>query len=161
MNGTRGRARAMQSGPRPCAAPAAARIIITETGWPRLVPDVRRVAARVAALGGAGLVVLASDREVKRLNARHRGRNTPTNVLTFPSALPGGGGEIVLALGVVRREAAARGVRPAHHMAHLVLHGALHLAGHDHHGAGEARRMEMAEARLLRRLRVPNPWRRG
>jgi probable rRNA maturation factor len=68
---------------------------------------------------------------------------------------------MLLALGVVRREAAETGRRPAHHLAHLVVHGALHLAGHDHHRAGEARRMELAEARILHRLRVPNPWKRA
>jgi probable rRNA maturation factor len=62
---------------------------------------------------------------------------------------------------VVGREAVAAGRRTAHHLAHLVVHGALHLRGHDHHGAGEARRMEMAEARILHRLRVPNPWKRA
>jgi probable rRNA maturation factor len=98
-------------------------------------------------------VVLSSDSHVKRLNARHRGRNKPTNVLTFES------GDVVLALGTIRREAQAAGKRPAHHLAHLVVHGALHLQGHDHHGAGEARRMEMRETWLLRRLGVPNPWR--
>jgi len=70
-------------------------------------------------------------------------------------------GEIILALGTIRREAASAGRSPAHHLAHLVVHGALHLAGHDHHHAGEARRMEMAETRILHRLRVPNPWRRA
>jgi len=102
-------------------------------------------------------VVLASDTEVKRLNARHRGRNKPTNVLTFDNG--GDGGDIVLALGVVRREAQEARRRLAHHLAHLVVHGALHLDGHDHHGAGETRRMEMAETRLLHRIGVPNPWR--
>ena len=69
--------------------------------------------------------------------------------------------EIVLALGVIRREAASAGRRPGHHLAHLVVHGGLHLAGHDHHHAGEERRMEMAEARILRRIGVPNPWKRA
>jgi probable rRNA maturation factor len=122
------------------------------------------MAARAAAARSRALpaqVVLAGDRTVKRLNARHRGRNKPTNVLTYEPVLPGMPGEMVLALGVVRREAAAAGRRPLHHLAHLVVHGALHLAGHDHLAAGEARRMEMAEARILRRLRVPNPWKRG
>jgi probable rRNA maturation factor len=68
---------------------------------------------------------------------------------------------MILALGVVRREAAAESRRPAHHLAHLVVHGALHLAGYDHLAAGEARRMEQAEARILHRLRVPNPWKRA
>lgn len=121
-----------------------------------MVPQVERLAARAAhAAGGAGTVVLTSDAAVKRLNARHRGRNKPTNVLTFDS------GDVVLAAGVVRREAAAAGRRPRHVLAHLVVHGALHLQGHDHGGAGEARRMELAETRILHRLRVPNPWRRA
>jgi probable rRNA maturation factor len=103
---------------------------------------------------------LTSDRAVKRLNARHRARNKPTNVLTFDSPVPGcNWGDIVLARGVVLREAQAAGRPVAHHLAHLVVHGALHLRGHRHDAAGEARRMEMAEARLLHRLGVPNPWR--
>jgi probable rRNA maturation factor len=104
--------------------------------------------------------VLADDRTVKRLNARHRGRNKPTNVLTYEPSRPGLPGDVILALGAVRREAVAAGRPAAHHLAHLVVHGALHLRGHDHHGAGEARRMEMEEARILHRLRVPNPWKR-
>lgn len=133
-------------------------VIVAEPAWRRLVPQAARIAARAAAAAGAtGTVVLAGDRMVRRLNARHRGRNKPTNVLTYLSPAP----EVILALGVVRREAAARSRRPAHHLAHLVVHGALHLRGHDHLDAGEARRMEMAEARILHRLRVPNPWRRA
>ncbi len=144
--------------------PAAAGIpiIVEEPAWRRLVPGAEgtaRAAAREA--GARGQVVLADDRTVKRLNARHRGRNKPTNVLTYEPPAPGMPGEMILALGVVRREARAAGRRPRHHLAHLVVHGALHLAGHDHISAGDARRMEMAEARILRRLRVPNPWKRG
>ena len=121
-----------------------------------MVPQVERLAARAAAAaGGIGTVVLSSDIEVKRLNARHRGRNKPTNVLTFDS------GDVILAAGVVRREAQAAGRRAGHVLAHLVVHGALHLRGHDHGGAGEARRMELQEARILHGLRVPNPWRRA
>jgi probable rRNA maturation factor len=116
------------------------------------------VARRAAQAAGAnGAIILADDRLVQRLNARHRGRNKPTNVLTYERPAP----EIILALGVVRREAAGQGRRPAHHLAHLVVHGALHLQGLDHHQAGEARRMEMAEARILRRIGVPNPWKRA
>lgn len=135
-------------------APGEVAIIVEEPAWRRLVGAPERLVRRAARLAGGPItVVLASDRAVKRLNARHRGRNRPTNVLTFES------GDIVLALGTVRREARQAGKRPAHHLAHLVVHGALHLQGHDHHGAGEARRMEMREAWLLHRLGVPNPWR--
>ncbi len=131
-------------------------IVIADPAWRRMIPNVEALAARAAgAAGGVGVVVLTSDGAVKRLNARHRGRNKPTNVLTFDS------GDVVLAAGVVRREAHAAGRRIAHVLSHLVVHGALHLRGLDHGGAGEARRMELREARILHRLRVPNPWRRA
>jgi probable rRNA maturation factor len=133
-------------------------VIVAEPAWRRLVPRAAAVVARAArAAGATGTFVLAADRAVQRLNARHRGRNRPTNVLTYEAPAP----EVVLALGVVRREAAAASRRPAHHLAHLVVHGALHLAGYDHLAAGEARRMELAEARILHSLGVPNPWRRA
>ncbi len=136
-------------------------VIVADRRWHALVRGSGRVVARAARLGGgAGSVLLTTDRAVRRLNARHRGEDHATNVLTFEAG-PGTGGDIVLALGVVRREAGAAGRRPAHHLAHLVLHGALHLRGHDHHGAGEARRMELREAWLLHRMGVPNPWRVG
>jgi probable rRNA maturation factor len=136
-------------------------VLVEAPGWYRMIRQVHRVAARAAtAAGGASTVVLSSDRAVKRLNARHRRRNKPTNVLTFEPMRGFAGGDIVLALETVRREAAGFGRLPVHHFVHLVVHGALHLRGHDHHHAGEARRMEMAEARILHRLGVPNPWKR-
>ena len=136
-------------------------VIVTAPGWRRLLRRPEALVARaVRVAGGVGSVVLASDAAVKRLNARYRGRNTPTNVLTFEPSAAGLKGEIVLALGTVRREALAAGKRPAAHLAHLVVHGALHLQGYDHEAAGEARRMERQEARVLHRLGLPNPWRR-
>lgn len=145
---------------RPPAA-AGISILVADPAWRRSVPNAEAMAARAGrAAGVTGTVLLASDATVKRLNARHRGRNKPTNVLTFEPAAPGLPGEIVLALGTVRREAADAGHRPAHHLAHLVVHGGLHLQGHDHLHAGQARRMEMAETRILHRLGVANPWKR-
>ena len=129
-------------------------VIIEDPAWRRMVPRAEVLVRRAAqAAGGAGSVLLASDAAVRALNRRHRGRDKPTNVLTFES------GDIALASGVVRREAQAAGRTVGQHLAHLVVHGALHLRGLDHGRAGEARRMEMAEARLLHRLGVPNPWR--
>ena len=154
---------AAERAPADAAAPCV-EVFVVDARWRRLVPRVERL-ARLAAIagGGAGTVVLDNDLRVRRLNERHRGRNKPTNVLTFEAmagrfGTAGAGGDIVLALETVRREALAAGRRPRHHLAHLVVHGALHLRGHDHHGVGEARRMEMREARILHRLGVPNPW---
>ena len=136
-------------------ADAGVTVIVQDPAWRRMIRDPERVVRRAAAIAGCeATFVLADDTTVQRLNARHRGRNKPTNVLTFES------GEIALASGVVAREAAREGKRPADHLAHLVVHGALPLQGHDHERAGEASRMEMAEARLLARIGVPNPWRR-
>ncbi len=152
----------MEPSPRLGPASAGPPVIVLDARWRRFVPGAEAVASRAAkAAGGVGAVVLASDREVKRLNARHRGRNKPTNVLTYEAMGHQQAGEMILALGVVRREAAAAGRSPLHHLAHLVVHGALHFRGHDHVQAGEARRMEMEEARILHRLRVPNPWKRS
>jgi probable rRNA maturation factor len=133
-------------------------VIVADTAWRRAVCHVEALCSRAAiAAGGASCIVLTSDHEVKRLNARHRGRNKPTNVLTFENHH--GGGDIVLARGTVLREARAAGRPVAHHLAHLVVHGALHLQGLMHDAPGDARRMEMAEAQILHRLMIPNPWR--
>jgi probable rRNA maturation factor len=135
-------------------------VTVAAPGWRRAVKNPEQVAVRVLrSLGSAAEVVLADDRAVRRLNARYCGRDKPTNVLTFSPAAPGLPGSIVVALGTVRREAVAAGKRPAQHLAHLVAHGCLHLAGCDHQAAGAARAMEMAETRALARLGVPNPWR--
>ncbi len=134
-------------------------VLVPERRWRGLVPHAERVVRRAAGVAaGNGVVVLESDRAVRLLNARHRGRNKPTNVLSFepPPGVPGG--DIVIAYGVVRREAIEQGRTASDHLAHLVVHAMLHLDGFEHGSAGEARRMEMQEARLLSRIGVPNPW---
>ena len=130
-------------------------LIVAEPAWLRFVPRVEAVVRRAArAAGMRGTIVLAGNGAVRKLNAQHRGRNKPTNVLTYEYPAP----EAILALGVVRAEAMAQGRRTADHLAHLVVHAALHLQGEDHVHPGQARRMEMAESRILRGIGVPNPW---
>lgn len=133
-------------------------VVVADPAWHRLIPNAGAIVRRAArAAGMAGTVVLSSDQVVRSLNLRHRGKNKATNVLTYEHPAP----EIILAYGVVRAEAVAQGRRPVHHLAHLVVHGALHLGGEDHDRAGDARRMEMAESRILHRIGVPNPWKRA
>ncbi len=141
-------------------------VVLEDPAWRSAVPRVEEVVRRAAAAafaeaetGGAVTVLLTGDLQVKRLNGDHRGKVKPTNVLSFPPLHPGLPGDVAVALGVVRREARAAGRSVMAHLSHLVAHGVLHLLGHDHLRAGEARRMERAEARIMRRLALPNPWR--
>jgi probable rRNA maturation factor len=109
-------------------------------------------------------VALSDDATVRELNARYRGKDKPTNVLSFP-ALQGFGhatpqplGDIVLAQETVEREAAEQGIATAHHLQHLVVHGLLHLLGFDHETDDEAREMEGIEIDVLGTLGIPNPY---
>ena len=105
--------------------------------------------------------------ESRRLNARYRGKNKPTNVLSFPAApLPPAAsaaahplGDLVICAQVVRAEALAQGKPLRAHWAHLVVHGALHLIGYDHEREPDARRMERREITVLRALGFVNPYR--
>ncbi|MFT9215083.1 MAG: rRNA maturation RNase YbeY [Acetobacter malorum] len=146
-----------------CAFEETPEILIEDRRWHCHVPRpehlIRRALAACEGYGRQpGSVVLSTDRVVRVLNGQHRGKHRPTNVLTFdpPPGIPGG--DIILALETVLREARQSGKSVSHHLAHLIVHGSLHLAGYDHHQAGEAREMEMLEARLLSRLHIPNPW---
>jgi probable rRNA maturation factor len=111
-------------------------------------------------------VVLADDPFVRRLNRDHRGKDQPTNVLSFPledAATVKGRrlllGDVVLAYRTIRREAKTEGKRVASHAAHMLVHGTLHLLGFDHERAKAARVMERHEVRILRRLGVADPYR--
>ena len=102
---------------------------------------------------------------MRDLNARFRDRDRPTNVLSFPAAamsLPGEApplGDIVLAFGVCAAEAAAQGKTLADHLAHLTVHGVLHLLGRDHEDEAEAEAMEAEERSILATLGVADPYR--
>jgi len=104
-------------------------------------------------------VRFVGGREGRALNARHRGRDYPTNVLTFvyDDTVPLSG-DLVLCVPVLRREAREQGKTFRAHCAHLVIHGMLHLQGYDHARAADARRMEAREKRVLARLGYPDPY---
>jgi len=106
-------------------------------------------------------ILLASDERLRGLNAQFRSKDSPTNVLSFPSPASGGGylGDVALALDFAAREAAAAGKRLSDHAVHLTVHGVLHLLGYDHLKAREAQRMEGLETAVLHKLGVANPYR--
>jgi probable rRNA maturation factor len=132
-----------------------------------------------AALGRHGdgreiAVRVVAPRESRELNRRWRGKDSPTNVLSFPATLdPATGrsrrgipahtylplGDLVICADVVKREAVRDGKPVTSHWAHMVVHGALHLAGYDHEtGTRERLRMERREIAVLKRFGIGNPY---
>lgn len=137
--------------------PAAAKAVVTRA---------LREAAAVSSRRSAEIsIVLTDDAAVRVLNRQWRGVDKATNVLSFPTeGFPGEPpllGDIVLAYETIAREASAEGKPFAHHLAHLAVHGFLHLLGYDHQRSRDAEAMERLERRILRRLAIPDPYRIG
>lgn len=110
-------------------------------------------------------VVFTDDAAIRALNAEWRGKDKPTNVLSFPAFPPAKGGplppmlgDIVLAAETVAREAQEENKPLESHMTHLVIHGLLHLLGYDHETDDEAEEMEAVERAALARLAIPDPY---
>lgn len=114
--------------------------------------------------GGEVGVVFTDDAHIRKLNARWRGKDSATNVLSFPAGAqpeaegPVPLGDIVLAFETVAREAAAEDKKPEHHVAHLLVHGFLHLLGYDHETDEQAETMEALERRILHALAIGDPY---
>ena len=136
--------------------------------WTDALPEAEALARRAAeaALEGVGppdeaTVLLADDAAVQTLNARFRGMDAATNVLSFPAAPTAAPhlGDVALAYGVCAAEARAQGKALGDHLQHLVVHGVLHLLGFDHESdeAG-AQEMEALERTVLARLGVADPY---
>ena len=139
----------------------AAAAAIAESAFPQLIEGPRTTELSVR---------LTSDEEVRALNAHWRGKDKPTNVLSFPMAEPyeleqsdDDGpelliGDVILARGVCVSEAAEKGVSVEQHAKHLVVHGTLHLLGYDHQADSDAADMEQREIRALARLGIADPY---
>ena len=139
----------------------AAEAAIAESAFPGLAASERPVELSVR---------LTGDEEVRSLNAKWRGKDKPTNVLSFPllddedlqEANVAGPelllGDIIVARGVCVSEAEEKGVSVEDHAAHLLVHGTLPLLGYDHHEDGEAEDMEAREVRALARLGIRDPY---
>ena len=103
-------------------------------------------------------ILLTDDERLRELNARFRGKNVATNVLSFPAAQTGRYlGDVAIAFGVAERETATAGVSLEAHTLHLAVHGVLHLLGYDHVRAHEACTMERLETAILSKFGAPNP----
>jgi probable rRNA maturation factor len=106
---------------------------------------------------GVMAIVLADDKRLKGLNRQFRGKNKPTNVLSFPDDDEPFGG-IALAFETIQREAKEQKKPFVNHAKHMILHGFLHLLGFDHQSDREARLMERLETAILAELAIPNPY---
>ena len=117
-----------------------------------------------AALGrsrGELTLRIVGKAESRALSRRYRGKDRPTNVLSFPAEPTAGErrlGDLVICAPVLAQEAAAQGKAPLAHWAHLVVHGCLHLLGYDHQKKTDALAMVEKERKILRRLGFPDPY---
>jgi probable rRNA maturation factor len=142
-------------------ARSAAAAAIAESAFPQLGSSERTVELSIR---------LAGDAEVHELNSKWRGKDKPTNVLSFPmaeadelaeAAAPGPDlmlGDIILARGVCGAEAAEKAIPLDQHAAHLMVHGTLHLLGYDHMDEDGAADMEAREIRALARMGIADPY---
>ena len=149
-------------------------IMIEAGDWARL-PGAEALARRAAeaALAAAdegdgafeASVMLTDDAQLRELNRTWRGKDKPTNVLSFPAPEPPGAagprhlGDIALAYETLVRESEEESKELAHHFAHLIVHGVLHLLGYDHEVEAEAEIMEALEVKALATLGIADPYR--
>lgn len=156
-------------------------ISIEDASWSKLAPDAARLLRRAARdalaearsdswkgsrVGHEISFVLTDDRRMRSLNRSYRGKDKPTNVLSFAaldSTLPKASmpwllGDVVLASGVVAREAIAQRKSFRDHLSHLAVHGVLHLLGYDHEQEKDAEAMEALEVAALAGMGIANPY---
>lgn len=142
-----------------------ARISLQAGDWKAAHPSYRaaigaavRAALAYEELGGAVNVALMDDAAMRELNHQFRGKDKPTNVLSFPTGDEDELGDMALALETIAREAVEQHKPFEAHLTHLVVHGTLHLLGYDHEVPAEAKVMEAAEISILARMGIENPY---
>jgi probable rRNA maturation factor len=156
-------------------------ISVEDPSWSKLAPDAARLLRRAARgalaeakadgwkgsrVGHEISFVLTDDKRMRALNRTYRGKDKPTNVLSFaaldadrPKAgMPWLLGDVILAAGVITREAKAQRKKLDHHLSHLAVHGVLHLLGYDHEADKEAEAMEALEIAALAGMGIANPY---
>ena len=142
---------------------------LEDEAWTEALPDAEALTERAADAALAAMpasrardvvVLLTGDDAVRALNREFRGKDAPTNVLSFPAIENPEGfiGDVALAYETCAREADEQGKPLAHHLQHLVAHGVLHLVGYDHESDAEAQAMEALEREILSGLGVPDPY---
>ncbi len=137
-------------------------IRVADKRWNELFPEHREITDNILKIipdiSGEISVLLTNDSEIQELNRDFRGKDKPTNVLSFPNDDDGILGDIALSLDTLVAESESEGKTLKNHFTHLLLHGILHLQGHDHENDEEQHEMESFEIELLAKLGVPNPY---
>jgi probable rRNA maturation factor len=162
---------ARKSARKPAAKPSKfIEVMVQSPRWkkqPRaatIVGNAVQAAAKATSTRAALAIVLTDDSAIRALNRDWRGFDKPTNVLSFPAAKSGAGrdgnslGDVIIAFQTVVREATDEGKAFKHHLAHLAVHGFLHLLGYDHETDRDARQMERLEVEILKGLGMPDPY---
>ena len=143
-------------------------ILIKESSWSSVTPNLENYCADIIVKtytsldnpkAGEVSVALINDDEMQLLNAQYRGKDMPTNVLSFPDAGPALMlGDIVIAYETTKTEAHDSGKSLKDHLTHLLIHGFLHLQGYDHKNDTDAAIMEKHEVAILAELNIDNPY---
>lgn len=103
-------------------------------------------------------IVLTNNQTIQDLNKNYRGKNKPTNVLSFPQDHESILGDVIIALETIKSEAKEQEKKLEHHYKHMLIHGTLHLLGYDHETEKEAYEMEKIEIEILQNFGITNPY---
>ena len=143
--------------------------IIKNKKWEKHIPNIEKFSDKVVAecfkvlhhpivRGMEVNIMLTNDKEVQQFNREYRGKDKPTNVLSFETGDELLLGDIVMSIDTLIREAKEQNITVKNHYAHLLCHGILHLLGFDHLTDDDANEMEFFEIKILRGLKIANPY---